>query len=688
MFTSEIGRLFQNVLVRRLFIVLLLGFGLFSVNIFYGIENQNYKNELEQQVSMNSIQNSYLRYQLEAYGSYREDVSKRIENNEAKLNLPIFTDVDIRTQLINENIALRKIQSKDVRILPGYAITELLNSSLFSVMVLLLSCLLVYALFFEDMIHQTIYLYRSTPQTLSKLYSSKIAVFISVVLVYSLLCTCMVLILAQWDGIDLRSPIQWLVDFRFSFHFFSIIVYILVVMFIQTGAALFIGCIVLLFVILTRNISLGYTLAFVILLVEFILNSFIAINDEFSVLKYINLFYYMFGSIDHVSWLMFASVRLDFLTATLIFMLVCGMILTLVSRHLYLRLSSNGFTHQKVKGYQIRSTKLVWHEFLRILFFNKAFIVILLVLAYSYNRYSSFSISKSLGQIDYEMIESRYYGELNTTGLDRITKDLDEAKSAYEFLESTNSGGQKELSQEEYDALDLKARPYPSLIRIRNKMIQLYSAGSRFFVNDDGYDYIMESKSYFSVILHFGLITIALSLFVAMNVHNEYQNKLMQLYLSTKNGNLKKIRINMWLYYGVTLIFTFIVYSLYIFKIQKGYTIFNQNLPLFALTSATTSSMSLMNYTVISITLHLFVYFSILRIVYVFSRRFDVAVVVVIMIGFAFVQIALFNFIPAFSILYLLTISFVNQIWVTLAWIMALIVLNVFIQAKVINSSH
>ena len=124
------------------------------------------------------------------------------------------------------------------------------------------------------------------------------------------------------------------------------------------------------------------------------------------------------------------------------------------------------------------------------------------------------------------------------------------------------------------------------------------------------------------------------------------------------------------------------VYGLYLLKIQIGYVIYDQNLPLFALTTSTSSSISLLSYTLISFLLHLFVYISMARFVFILSRKFDLAVVVVIMLGFALLQVTIFNFIPSLSILHLLTVSFLNNIWISIFWVVVLIIFNFILHSK------
>jgi len=306
-----------------------------------------------------------------------------------------------------------------------------------------------------------------------------------------------------------------------------------------------------------------------------------------------------------------------------------------------------------------------------------------LILVYSLNRYSTFTVSKSQGQLDYELIESRYYGELNETVMDRISLDIDESHKALIILTNQNNDEQNQLGQDEYQVLDNKARPYTSLLKIKDKMNQLYNTGSKYFIDDSVYDFIFEEKSYFSTIINFLLLTTAISLFVSMNVHSEYQRRLTHLYTSTKLGHLKKQSYDLLIYYSICLIIVLIVYGLYILKVQKGYVILDQNLPLFALTTSTSSSISLLSYTLISFILHLFVYISMVRLVYILSRKFDLAVLVVIMLGFALVQVTLFRFMPSLSILHLLTVSLINNIWISVIWIVVLIFSNLILQTRI-----
>jgi len=681
MFISELKRLYKNNLIRWIIPCLFITFNLFSASIFYGKENLDYKNELSQMNQVEIIENSYLNDQINAYSNYQNDIINRIESNNAKLNMSVFNDEFVRTQLESENQTLTKIQSMNVEIVPSYAITQFFESYIFSIIILVLCSLLIYSLFFEDILHRSMFLYKSTKNSLNKLFFIKLAVFLFIVIIFTSLCLGVIFLMTQWDGISLNTPIQWLLDYRFNITMFTLFDQIVLLMFIQAFAAIFIGVFVLMLVILFRNLSLGYGVTLLFLLSEYFLYSFTSVSSSFTVFKYINLYYYLFGTINHVQWVLVANRMFDFSLVSLLFSFALGFIVLLISLCNY-KNSSLGFSNHNARGFQVHSTSLVWHEFLRTVFFNKGFLIVLLILIYSLNRYSSFTVSKSQGQLDYELIESRYYGELNETILNKISQDIDESHKALVILTNQNNDGQNQLSQNEYQVLDNKARPYTSLLKIKDKMDQLYNAGSKYFIDDNGYDFIFEDKSYFSTIIHFLLLTIAISLFISMNVHYEYQRRLTHLYTSTKLGHLKKQTFDLIIYYCICFIIVLMVYGLYLLKIQKGYVIYNQNLPLFAITTSTSSSISLLSYTLISFLLHLIVYISMVRFVYILSRKFDLVVVVVIMLGFALLQVTIFNFMPSLSILHLLTVSFLNNIWMSIFWVVILIVYNFTLQSK------
>ena len=87
MFISELKRLYKNNLIRWIIPCLFIAFILFDASIFYGIDNQNYKNELSQMNQVEITQNSYLNDQINAYTNYQNDIKNRIESNTAKLNM-------------------------------------------------------------------------------------------------------------------------------------------------------------------------------------------------------------------------------------------------------------------------------------------------------------------------------------------------------------------------------------------------------------------------------------------------------------------------------------------------------------------------------------------------------------------------------------------------------------------------
>ena len=306
------------------------------------------------------IENSYLNDQINAYSNYQNDIKNRIESNNAKLNMSVFNDKLIRTQLESENQTLTKIQSMKVEIVPSYAITQFFESSIFSIIILILCSLLIYSLFFEDILHRSMFLYKSTKNSLNKLFFIKLAVFLFIVIIFTFLCSGVIFLMTQWDGISLNTPIQWLLDYRFNITMFTLFDQIVLLMFIQAFAAIFIVIFTLMVVMLFRNLSLGFGVTLMFLLTEYFLYFFTSVSSSFTVFKYINLFYYLFGTINHVQWVLVANRMFDFSLVSVLFSFVLGFVVLSISLRYY-KNSSSGFSNHKVRGIQVQSTSLLWH---------------------------------------------------------------------------------------------------------------------------------------------------------------------------------------------------------------------------------------------------------------------------------------------------------------------------------------
>ena len=681
MFLSELKRLYQNTIIRWSIICLLIAYGLFMSLTFYGPENQSYRDEFKQVDSLTTYENSYLENQVNAYDNYQNDLRERIKNNETKLSMSIFDDAFVRALIESENQTLRKVQKIDFELMPSYATTITLESPFFAILAMLLSSILIYALFLEDIVQQSIRMYKSTKHSLSKLFYVKISTFGFILFMFTFICLSITIMFAHFDGIDLNAPIQSLFDYRFNINFITIFQQILLKFLVQSIITFIVGFFVLMLVLIFKNIALGYGAILLILLSEYFLFSFTSVTSSFTFMKYINLYFYLFKGVTNLRWVRFANIMLDFGLVFTITTFITGIVTMFASRYMYTRLST-GFKQFKSRGYQIKSIHLAWHEVLRTLYFSKGFILVLFILLFSLYRYVDFSITKSQSQLNYERIESQYYGELNQKAFERIDIEIEKAHEAYEIIMSNEA---KELSQAEYRALETQAAPYPSLLRIREKMIERKGSGSTYFVEDSGYKYLFGREGQYSSIIHFIIITMALTLYVALNVIGEYQKKLSHLYVSTQRGHIKKQSIDMILFMGIAIILIVLVYGLFILKLQKGYAIYQSNQSLVNLISTTKSSMSLWTYTGISFIAHVLVYSTVIRLTYILSRRYDLVLITAIAFVFCLIQTLLFTIAPAFSILHLLNISMVNQPFVSVLWVVVLIILNFWLQIKELN---
>jgi len=648
---------------------------------FYGPENLSYRDEFKQVDSLVTYENSYLENQVNAYDNYQNDLRERIRNNETKLSMSIFDDAFTRALIESENQTLRKVQKTDFELMPSYATAITLESPLFAILAMLLSSILIYALFLEDIVQQSIGMYKSTKHSLSKLFLAKLSTFGFILFMFTIICLSISLLFAHFDGIDLNAPIQSLFDYRFNINFITIFQQILMKFLVQSIITSIVGFFVLMLVLIFKNIALGYGAILLLLLSEYFLFSFTSVTSSFTFMKYINLYFYLFKGVTSLRWVRFANIMLDFGLVFTITTFIAGIVTILVSSYMYTRLST-GFKQYRSRGYQIKSIHLIWHETLRTLVFSKGFILVLFILMFSLYRYVDFSITKSQGQLNYEKIESQYYGVLNQKAFERIEIEIDKAHEAYEIIMSNDA---KDLSQAEYKALETQAAPYSSLLRIREKMIERRDNGSTYFIEDSGYKYLFGREGQFSSILHFILITMTLALYVALNVVGENQKKLSHLYVSTPCGHRKKQSIDMILFMGIAILLVIVVYGLFILKLQKGYAIYQSNQSLVNLISSTKSSMSLWMYTGISFIAHVLVYSTVIRLTYVLSRRYDLVLIAAVVFAFCLIQTLLFTILPTFSILHLLNMSLVNQPYVSALWVIVLIALNFWLQMKVLN---
>lgn len=480
--------------------------------------------------------------------------------------------------------------------------------------------------------------------------------------------------LARMNGVNLNNPIQLISEYRFYYQLSSISEVFFLHLLRVTLSVLTITLLVLSLFLLFQNMSLSYGLVLIFLVVQYLMNGFISLASPWSFLKYYNLYYLSFDGLSTINrpFILFGVI-------TVVLILILFMLF-------YQRLHMQSKRHLN-NGFKLKTISLKIHEFFRVFIFSKGFILIVILLAYGFNRYASYTVSKSETQQLYEQFESQYYGEITQSKIDQLVSDVNESEVAYKIIMSCHDDETcDDYTEEELKELDEKAQNYSLLNSVYQQVDGLWKQGETYFVQTEGYKYIFGQESFLSTIINFLLVSSSVTLFVSMNTVSEIQSKQFVLLSSTTNIKNKKHwdTIN---YVIFTLLSMIIVYGLFVLKIKKGYVVFNSDIPL-SVTQLSNNSMSLYSYSMLSFVIHCFIYMTLIRVVKRLSQHFDVVVVLLIIMLVCLVNIIIFLIKPSLSLLWLLTINVISNPLVSVCWIIILIIINLtfnsnFIYARI-----
>lgn len=670
MFYSELKRILYNKRLLVILLVLLASMVFYLSFLFLNTDNQNY----QAQLNNGEITHQYLLNQRQVYENYHDDIEETIANNEKKLELSIFDDSRLHQQIIKENKLLDQLKNIDVKLINTYAVSNLLHSSFYGIVLIFFTLIISHAIFVEDVNYSLINLYASTKTSNNRHLRDKLLLFSVLTIVFMISYFITFVALARMNGVNLNNPIQLISEYRFYYQLSSISEVFFLHLLRVTLSVLTITLLVLSLFLLFQNMSLSYGLVLIFLVVQYLMNGFISLASPWSFLKYYNLYYLSFDGLSTINrpFILFGVI-------TVVLILILFMLF-------YQRLHMQSKRHLN-NGFKLKTISLKIHEFFRVFIFSKGFILIVILLAYGFNRYASYTVSKSETQQLYEQFESQYYGEITQSKIDQLVSDVNESEVAYKIIMSCHDDETcDDYTEEELKELDEKAQNYSLLNSVYQQVDGLWKQGETYFVQTEGYKYIFGQESFLSTIINFLLVSSSVTLFVSMNTVSEIQSKQFVLLSSTTNIKNKKHwdTIN---YVIFTLLSMIIVYGLFVLKIKKGYVVFNSDIPL-SVTQLSNNSMSLYSYSMLSFVIHCFIYMTLIRVVKRLSQHFDVVVVLLIIMLVCLVNIIIFLIKPSLSLLWLLTINVISNPLVSVCWIIILIIINLtfnsnFIYARI-----
>lgn len=670
MFYSELKRILYNKRLLVILLVLLASMVFYLSFLFLNTDNQNY----QAQLNNGEITHQYLLNQRQVYENYHDDIEETIANNEKKLELSIFDDSRLHQQIIKENKLLDQLKNIDVKLINTYAVSNLLHSSFYGIVLIFFTLIISHAIFVEDVNYSLINLYASTKTSNNRHLRDNLLLFSVLTIVFMISYFITFVALARMNGVNLNNPIQLISEYRFYYQLSSISEVFFLHLLRVTLSVLTITLLVLSLFLLFQNMSLSYGLVLIFLVVQYLMNGFISLASPWSFLKYYNLYYLSFDGLSTINrpFILFGVI-------TVVLILILFMLF-------YQRLHMQSKRHLN-NGFKLKTISLKIHEFFRVFIFSKGFILIVILLAYGFNRYASYTVSKSETQQLYEQFESQYYGEITQSKIDQLVSDVNESEVAYKIIMSCHDDETcDDYTEEELKELDEKAQNYSLLNSVYQQVDGLWKQGETYFVQTEGYKYIFGQESFLSTIINFLLVSSSVTLFVSMNTVSEIQSKQFVLLSSTTNIKNKKHwdTIN---YVIFTLLSMIIVYGLFVLKIKKGYVVFNSDIPL-SVTQLSNNSMSLYSYSMLSFVIHCFIYMTLIRVVKRLSQHFDVVVVLLIIMLVCLVNIIIFLIKPSLSLLWLLTINVISNPLVSVCWIIILIIINLtfnsnFIYARI-----
>lgn len=679
MFTSELKRLFKNKLAIIVIFVLLGSIGAHLATIFYSPQNQLYKQQLAQpNTTESTAQVPYLSQQIEIYDNYKQDLRATIDNNEKKLDMEIFKDSTLRQSILNENKVLRNLSEIDIKLEKTYAISNVLTSPFIAVVCLILVLFLINSLFVEDLSSNAIMLFKSTQTSNKKHFTTKLLVLISIVTVFMILVFALILMFCMMEGLNLNSPIQLVKEYRFYSQLLSILGALALQMIQVTFTVLLIGVVGIALILIIRNQSIAYGMLLLFMLIQYLIYNLISITSPLAALKYFNLYHLGFTGLNVIGDTYLFGWSIQYPILLLGALVLIFVIVSLLSRTTYAHLGTQPLNRNK-KGFTLKSASLKIQEFFRIFVFSKGFLILLLLFAYSFNRYQTYTVSKSEAQKAYEVIESRYYGEITQEKIASLKALVEQTTESRNKLDAcTENESCDSYSDEQLKQLVQDANNNYNLSTVYNELLGAYNNGATIFSNADGYEYAIGPESTFSSFIHLLLVSSAITLFVGMNTRSEIQNNLPVLLDATPKGSRIKQQIDSVYFYTFTLLATLIVYGLFILKLQKGYPIYHSNIPLQA-TRVSDAPISLYSYTVLSFGMHLGVYMTFVNLIKKLSKHLELVLLLVVSLIISITCIGLYLISPMLSPLLLLTIQLLEHPLSSLFWTLLLIGINLLL---------
>ncbi|AMC94177.1 hypothetical protein AOC36_09295 [Erysipelothrix larvae] len=664
MLNQELKRLksYRGILpgVMILMLVLLV----FLVGTFYSDENQSYitqRNQyLQGNLSTEALSSSYLKNQIETIQNFTQYNNEIIENNQKKIQSSLFNSKDNLVRFKKEIQYYQTLNTLELNVENTYVPSVVLRSPIFSILSFIFVIMCVQALFYQDVQIKILRLFESTHTSLKHLYISKIlALLVSVVLfrVGMLLITVGTLKLM---GLSLYVPIQFISGFNRFPYYLNCLSYLIMISSLGILSMLFIGSILIIFIHIFRNDALALFVFILMTLVQYLMHSFISITSGYSVLKYINVYAYLIGSMPSFNISIVLGLGFQLATLQIVALCVLTVCVSILSWGMYRNINRIGFKQFDLK-LSFRFKSLALQEFFQMGILYKAFLICVILIGYNGYRYMSYTILEDAEQANVDAMRAEYLGIVDADVLEALNVRILDAQEARDKL---NACIDNTMDCDETNNSELieKANNLSTLVMIRDEIEQVLINGEAYYSNIQGYEQLFGRESLFSMQIHFITLSLALMSLVFMFVNPTKTSKIDALFDSTLLGRKQKKKIDLQLLLGIGGVLCIGVYGIYIAKILKYYNLFTVNYPMSLILDTDLSlDVSLAVYMVCTLLIRALVYGLIVLSSYRLARQTSGLKALFGMIFVVIVVMGLFTLFPEYSPLMVLTTAILEH---------------------------
>lgn len=613
--------------------------------------------------------------------TYKENIQNVINQNVEKSEISIFSDGTAQKLLIKETESLKGQVGVPVQLIPSFRTSQILLTNLPYFMCTIFVIILIYFIFYQDMQLGLLPLYKSSKQSLGKLYRVKLYVFLSSLSIFILAYSLLHLAYIGWDISSLNLPIQMI----FGFDKFPFVWSVLQFLTFQILFKLFSFSILgLLFVFLLhvfKNISYTFGSLLLILLVEFLIFIFIPINTSIGILKFLNLYYVLFFGFSEFSYHIFMGLAINTYTLLIVVLSLIFILMIILCFHLYRKSA-----HQNKKvisfTFQCRSIHFFIQQIFQLYVVKAGIIILVLLAGYSFYKYQDFSVVKNGDERTLSIYKQEYLGNINQEKLTKIDTLVKEKQANHDKLMELLKQEDLTKEQSQLDKLSENSKGLFELQQIQNEMQSILSQNGKEYVEREGYNLFFASSSPFSLVMNFILISASLCILTSILIASDFKSKMNQLYESTKFGKKRAIRVNYAIMLLSNIAIISIVLILFVLKIQKAYPLFDYNYSLNTVAN-TAINISLYWYLVIYVCFYVLLCYCLSLFTYYLSMKFDTLITVPIILcicvafGFLFIQDM------RLSPLLLLSVEALNQPIITFLYIVILVLICISLQKSI-----